>query len=847
MLRMTWRNIFARKVRLALSAFAIVLGVAFVAGSFIFTDAMGNAFNGIIEGSTSDVEVAAKGANSFTAQEDNRVLERSVVDRLRRLPEAESVHAQVQLQTVYVIGRDGKVVGGNGPPGLAYNYSGTRSITGQPIIALVRGTLPDGPAEVALDVDTAARAGYGVGDRVRLVTPGDPPSLKVRVTGLVDFGSGGLNGATLTVFEVGFMQQQFFGGRDVYSSISLTAADGVSQTRLRDAAQRVLPAGVVARTGASLVQSDKALLDQVLGFLNTFLLVFAGVSLVVGTYLIINTFSILVAQRSRELALLRALGASRRQVNVSVLAEAFFVGLVGSTLGLGAGYLLARGLQLLFGAVGFDLSRASFPVNPRTVVASYAVGLVVTALAAYLPARRASKIPPVAALRDDVALPESSLHRRVVVGFGLIALGVVGMVLGFARSGNVGLSLIGLGMLGVLVGVSLLSPWLGRPLTRLFEIGYRRAFGSVGTLAAQNSLRNPRRTAATASALMIGLTLVALMSILGQSAAASTDAALGRTLTSQFVVSNVVNTPFSTSVARDIRKVDGVQSVAALRTALARIGTRRAFVGAVDPRDLGLALAVPTPQGSLLALGPGTVALDAATAKRRGYAVGDTIAMRFQAATERLKVIAVFNGSAALPVNYLVTPDTLLKGGLRPLDSILFVTKDGTASAAAVRRAVERIIEPLPTVTVQDPGQFAEQQKGQIDIFLNFIYALLGLAVIIAVLGIVNTLALSVIERTREVGLLRAIGLSRRQLRLMIRLEAVVVAVLGAVLGVGMGLVFGIALQRAIADQGVDVLSVPWGRLTLFVALAAAAGVLAAVLPARRASRLDVLRAIGTE
>ncbi|MCW2817417.1 MAG: transporter permease, partial [Marmoricola sp.] len=366
-------------------------------------------------------------------------------------------------------------------------------------------------------------------------------------------------------------------------------------------------------------------------------------------------------------------------------------------------------------------------------------------------------------------------------------------------------------------------------------------------LAAQNSLRNPRRTAATASALMIGLTLVSLISILGQSATASTDAAVKRTLTSQFVVSSVVGAPFSTSVAARVRRIDGVSSVATVRTAGAQVHGDRAFLGAVDPRDLGLALAVPVEAGSLLALAPGTVAVSARTAERRGIRLGEILPVRLQAATVRLRVVALFGSAVALPANYLVTQDTLDKGGVRRLDSLLFVTKSPGADAGVVRAAVDRVTRDLPTVTVQDPGQFAQQQRKQINQFLSFVYALLALAVVIAILGIVNTLALSVIERTREVGLLRAVGLSRRQLRTMVRLEAVIVAVLGAVLGVAMGLVFGVVLQRVIADEGIDVLSVPWARLAVFVVLAAVAGVLAAVLPARRAARLDVLRAIGTE
>ena len=378
-------------------------------------------------------------------------------------------------------------------------------------------------------------------------------------------------------------------------------------------------------------------------------------------------------------------------------------------------------------------------------------------------------------------------------------------------------------------------------------MGYRRGFGTVGALAAQNSIRNPRRTAATASALMIGVTLVSLIAILGSSAAASTDAAVQKTLTSQFVVSNVVQTPFSTSIAKQVRRVPGVRSVAQVRLSGAKIGARRIFVGAVDPRDLGLAVALPMKQGTLLALRPGTVAVSFPSAQRHHYRLGQTVRMRFQGGTEPLKVVAIYGSSSPLPANYLVTPDTLIKGGIAPLDSLLFVTESPAADSAAVRRDVKAIVKDLPTVTVQDPAEFAQAQRSQIDLFLNFIYALLGFAVVIALLGIVNTLALSVIERTREVGLLRAVGVSRRQVRLMVRLESIVVAVLGAVLGVGMGLVFGVALQRAISDQGVDVLAVPWPRLVLFVALAGVAGVVTAVLPARRAARLDVLNAIGTE
>ena len=847
MWRVTWRNLIARKVRLLLSAFAIVLGVAFVSGSFIFTDAMGGAFSGIISGSTADVEVAPEGANDFDSVQDVRTIPDSVVTDLERLDEAAAVNPYNTLQSLYVIGEDGKVVGGNGPPGLAFTDNDTTSLTGDKVTEYVDGDRPQGTGEIAMDVDTAEKAGYQIGDTVKLVTPGDPPTMEVELVGLVEFGGGSTAGATLTLWDAKAMQQLFFDGRDEWSGISLTAADGVTQEQLRDAAAAVLPEGVTARTGDEMVETNEEGLQEILGFINTFLLVFATVAMVVGTFLIINTFSILVAQRSRELALLRAMGASRRQVTRSVLMEAFAIGLLGSTVGLGMGYLLAQGLRALFGAIGLDLSSAEFPVELRTIVVSYVVGIVVTMLAAYLPARRASQIPPVAAMRDDVALPEASLHRRVIFGSVMVVGGIGLMVAGFAGEGTRGLTLIGLGMLSILVGVSLMSPVVGRPLVALLGAAYRRSFGTVGQLAAQNSKRNPRRTAATASALMLGLALVSLMSILGSSASASTDKALEKAVTSQFIVSNVIGTPFSTSVADDIREVDGVETVAQFRQGFAEIRGSGAWMGAADPGDLGAALDVPMLTGVLSALEPGTVLIDSQTAEGRGYELGDELPFTFQGGTVDLTVAGIYETGGAIPANYLTTLDTFEKGGLAPLDSILFVNKTPTADAAAVRADVEQIVDPLATVTVKDPAQYAEEQKGQINFFLNIIYALLGLAVIIAVLGIINTLALSVIERTREIGLLRAVGLSRSQLRQMVRLESVIVAVLGAVLGVVMGIAFGVALQRAIADEGIDVLAIPWLRLGGFVLVAALVGVLAAVIPARRAARLDVLRAISTE
>jgi putative ABC transport system permease protein len=846
-LRVTLRNLLARKVRLLLSAFAIILGVAFVAGTLVFTNAMGGAFDDIIEGSTSDVEVAYPGATDFDSFQDARTIDASVVEDLEALPEAAEVYPNVNLQNVYLIGEDGKVVGGNGPPGFGFNENGAINIAGEPIVEYVDGEPPSGPGQVALNEEAAEDGGYTVGDEVQVTTPGEPPVMTAELTGTVSFGSG-TNGATLTIFETAAAQEQFLGGRDVFSSITIRAAEGVSQQELADAAAAVVPDNLQVRTGDEIVEVNKEGLDEVLGFITTFLLVFAGVALVVGIFLIINTFSILVAQRSRELALLRALGASRRQVNRSVILEAVVVGLVGSTVGLGVGYLLALGLRWLFGTFGLDLGDAAFPMTTTAVIASYAVGLVVTTIAGLLPARRASRIAPMAALRDDVALPEGALRKRVGIGLVLFAAGAALMASGFqVDDGTLGLSLIGGGILAMLVGVSLASAFLGRPLILAFGVVYRRFFGQVGNLATQNSLRNPRRTAATASALMIGLALMSLMAVFGASASASTQSTIERVVTSQYIISNVIGQPFSPRVAEQVSELDGVSSVASMRQAFVDVDGSGSAVGGIDPEAFGVELALAAQEGSLQDLRDGTVAVDAGAAEGAGIGIGDTVEVDFQAGPQELEVVALFPAGQGLGFTHLTTQQTLEDGGLAPVDAFVYVVKEPDADTDEVREAIEGVIADLPTVTVKDPEGYAAEQQEQINQFLAFIYGLLGLSVVIAILGVVNTLSLSVIERTREVGLLRAVGVTRRQLRRMITLESVVIAVFGGLLGVIMGTGFGSAVVIALEDQGLSDLAIPWTVLVTFVVVSGILGILAALFPAFRASRLNVLRAITVE
>ena len=849
MWRVSLRNLLARKLRLALSAFAIVLGVAFVAGSFVFTDSLGSAFDGIVRGTTADVEVTPERVIDVqSVGTDARTLPASLMHRLRGLPDAAQVAGTAEVQGVFVIGADGKLVGGNGPPGLAFNYTDMTAITGVRILTLTQGRLPVGVAEIALDEDTARKAGYVLGDTVTLATPGDPPVRRATLTGLVRFGSrGGTVGATLTIFDLRAIRDLFFDGRSVYSGISLRAADGVSQSGLRDEVRRILPAGVEAQTGDKVAHDTQRSIEQVLGFINTFLLVFAGVAMVVGAFLIINTFSILVAQRGRELALLRAMGATRRQVNATVLLEAFVVGVLGSTVGIALGYLLAIGLKTLFGAIGLDLGKASMPLEVRTVLVSYAVGVTVTVAAAYLPARRAGRVSPVEAMRDDVSVPESTLRRRTWTGTAVVGGGVVLMTTGRIGLAGQGLALTGLGMLVILVGVSLMSAVIGRPVLRGLGTVYHRMFGSVGDLATENSLRNPRRTAATASALMIGLALVALMSILGQSAKVSTAHAIDGSLTAGLVVSNATQQPFSPAYARRIRQLDGVQAVGVIRAASGRINGGAVSVTAVGPGVLDSALRIPMGKGVATGLRGHAVLVASALAADRGLGTGDRLSIDFPSGGRTYVVGGVFSVNGPVRSDLLMTTAQLKAAGFTPQDSVVLVTASPGASELRVRAEIDHVLKDNPTVTLKNQQEFLDEQKAQIDRLLYIVYALLGLAVVIAVLGITNTLALSVIERTREVGLLRAIGLGRRQLRRMVHLESIAISVLGALLGVAMGVAFGIVLQRAVADRGVDVLSIPWRQLTMFVTLSVVVGSVAAVFPARRAARLNILDAITTE
>jgi putative ABC transport system permease protein len=837
----------ARKLRLFMSAFAIILGVAFVAGSFVFTDTLGRSFDSIMNSTVGDVVVrpASAGADA-ESDPSSQTLPGALVATLADTPGAARADGKITNFGTFVVSKEGKLIGGFGPPGLGVNHAEGPAAKGLQPLTLVQGSWPDAPAEVVLDEKTAEEAGYLVGEKVAIASSGSQPRISARLVGIASM-QGGLAGASLAIFDTAEAQKLFLAGKDSFNEIWVTAAPGTSQEELRTAVATRLPDGVEAVTGDAAAKASASDVQEALGFITTALLVFAGVALVVGSFLIVNTFSILVAQRSRELALFRALGSTRRQVARSVLFEASVVGIIGSVLGLGLGIVIAVLIRLLFGRFGLDLSGQALIISPRTVVVSLVVGLVVTLVAAYLPARKAGKVPPVAALRDGAVLAESGMRGRVIVGALLTVVGVALLGTGLFADVPKPTYWVGGGILAVVLGVALISPLVGAPVIAAIGWIYRKLFGAVGLMAQQNAQRNPRRTGATASALMIGVTLVSMMAVFGASAQASIDKAINAEFVSDFVVSSAVGSPFSPAIADGMRTVPGVKEVAPFRFDRPRIDGEEETVMAGAPDQLGSVLGLKSVQGDLAALTPTTVAISSDVVKAGTHAVGDKVTMVRGSTTVPFTVTSVFTKSALVGTDYLVTLAGLASLGAPPNDYFAFIGIDDGVSRAQVGRALEATVADLPIVTVKDQAEFADEQRAQINQMLYLIYALLGLAVVIAILGIVNTLALSVIERTREIGLLRAVGLSRGQLKRMLRLESIVIALLGATLGIGLGVAFGIALQRSLSDDGIDVLAVPWPQLVLFVGIAGVVGILAAWWPGWRASKLDILRAVTTE
>ncbi|MDW4906443.1 FtsX-like permease family protein [Streptomyces sp. ADMS] len=855
MLKATLRSFLAHKGRLLLSALAVVLSVAFVAGSLIFSDTVTRTFDRLFASTSADVTVSPRqDFESAVPSGEVPTLPASLAQRVAGVDGVEEAHADASVENITVVDdRNESVSPTSGAPTIATDWY----LTDRSPVELTSGHAPEGDGEALLDADTADTKDVGIGDT--LTVQAQPGSFKVKIVGIATFTTTN-PGAALLFLDTRTAQTRLLGSPDRATSISVTAASGVSDEQLKSRiAQQIGTSDYELETAAEQAESAAAELGGFLDVIKYVMLGFAGIAVLVGVFLIVNTFSMLIAQRTRELGLLRALGADRRQVRRSVLTEAVLLGLVGSTLGLAAGIGLAAGLIRLMSAFGMNLRSADMVVGWATPVSAYAVGLGVTFVAAYLPARRAAVVSPMAALSDaEIAGVGRPLRVRAVAGSVVGALGAAALV-GCATADETptSASLLGLGVVLTLVATVIAGPLLVRPVIRVLGGAFPALYGPVGRMSQRNALRNPRRTGATAAALMVGLALVGGMSVASASMTESFDQQIDRTLGADFVVQNDNFVPFPQEVTDKVRATDGVGLVVRQRFVPVAVrlpdGQRLETTAAGYDARLDDVARVTYAQGdTAAALADGHLAMSADYAKDHEVRVGSVLPVEFpDGAQTELTVAALTDQDSAEGFGTqggiyfgIAVAEKYVPGGQ---ESALYVNAVDGTSADTLRPALERTLDPYPQVKVRDQADYKELIRNQIAVLLYLVYALLGLAIVIAVLGVVNTLALSVVERTREIGLLRAIGLSRRQLRRMIRLESVVIAVFGAVLGLGLGLVWGVCIQRVLALQGMEALAIPWGTIVAVVVGSAVVGIVAALLPALRASRMNVLAAIAHE
>jgi putative ABC transport system permease protein len=840
MLRLSVRGVRGHLVRFLLTALAVTLGVAFVAGSFVLRDSIDATLTSLLDTGTKGLDVSVRGTQVRTeaGTGPRRAVPLSLVSRLASVDGVARVAPDLQ-GVAMIVGHDGTVVRNGGAPTLGFAYH-----SDDPAFTLDTGRGPRTADEVAVEQSTLAKSGLAVGDTTRSVI-GDR-TRTVRIVGEVTFGS--LFGATAVLVDDATARAAFAPDGTV-ASISLTARQGVTQEQLRTRIVAVLPAGTEAVTGRAVVDETQSQLQQGLGFFTTFLLVFAGITLFVGAFIIVNTFSILLAQRTRELALLRAIGAHRGQVTRMVLGEAVLIGLLGSALGLAVGVGLASALKAVIRIIsGADIS-GGLPVHVSTVLWSVLIGTGVTLVSAVLPARRAARIPPVAAMRDDLIPPASGVLRRGQIGLALVAAGGALLTWEVTRD-DVTWGAAGAGAALSVVGALVAAPLAARPVVRTLVWPFLCFGGVVSRLASRNALRVPRRTANTAGALMIGLALVAALATVAQSVKASTADLFARQLTADFVLSAGGDSPVPAGLAAAASRTPGVRAVATLGTVRVAVGALETSATASSGTGLSDNLRVDMISGDLRAIDRGRLLVNATTARAHGWVVGSRLTAALGTLTDQpLTVGGVFKDNQLIGSPFVVGRELYERAvpTVRRRDFVLMVRAEPDADRAAVRARLVDLAKPYLVVSVQDGAEYVNAAAAQIDQLLSLLYVLLALSIVIAVLGIINTLALSVVERTREIGLLRAVGLGRGQLSRMITLESVATAVFGAVLGAVLGLGLGTALQHGLRSKGLDVLEIPWATIVTVLVASAVVGVIAAALPALRAVRLNVLQAIATE
>ncbi|MGH9133111.1 MAG: ABC transporter permease [Ilumatobacteraceae bacterium] len=844
--RITRKSMRARWGRSVFIGLAIMLGVSFVAGSFVLADSLRSTFDNLFSELTKDVDLEVRSTltvDNIQAQRDP--IPASLADDVAGVEGVAIVEPSIN-RFAQMLDQDSEPIETQGAPTFGGSWTGPSGISG---VELKDGEAPDGPGEVAIDKATADRADYEVGDDIDIVF--DSGTESFQIVGLIGLGNAdGFGGATIALFEP-TTAREVLGAGDTYDVIDIKVADGADVAGVRSAIEDVLPPRTEVVTGEQVSEEAADDINSIISIFGNGLLAFAFITAFVSAFIINNVFGITITQRLRELALMRAVGASTKQVRRMIVAEALIISVTATVLGILGGLAVAKGLIALFNAAGAGFPSTPLEVQPRTVVVSVLVGVGVTLLSVLVPSRRAARIPPVAAMRPELGFEALSASRRLIAGAVVTLVGAVLFTIGLFLSpgGTIGLiALAGGGALLIFLGIASLSTTVARPVSRLLGAPIQKLFGTPGRLARENASRAPRRTARTASALMIGVALVSAASVFASSLRDTFGRVLDRAITADYIVTDESFQGLPPLVEENMAGLDVLQAVSPFRFIFGTVDDDDKQFTAVDPAAFPELVDLDVTDGGFDSLDDGGLMLHKDPAADLDLAIGDTVDVVFQNGVEQTLAVRGIFDDGSLGSNWYISITTLeAVSELPPRDQFVLAKLADGVDPDAARPEIQATLEEFPQADLQSNAEFREQQEAQINQLLAIITGLLSMAMIIAIIGIAITLALSVFERTREIGLLRAVGMTRRQLRRTVRWEAVIVSVFGAVVGIAVGLALGVALSIAVPVSVIDGITVPYPTIIAVLIGAVVAGVFAAWYPARKASKMDVLEAIATE
>jgi len=845
MLKLSIRNLLSHKIRFFMTSFAVVLGVSFVVGSIVVTDTVRKSFDTLFDEITAGVDLEIRSVDPLSDEPGSLgpPLPAEVATQASAVDGVEIAEGQVG-GIAQPIAPDGEPVTTTGAPKLAFSWGPTDELYP---VTLELGAKP-GPGEFAVDQGTFEDFDFVIGDTYDVLVPDGTESFVL--SGTATFGStNSLAGARLTMFDLD-TAQRLFDREGVFDAIDIKLEPGADADAVQAAVAEGLPADAEVVTGAAVAQEGSDQIGELASIFGNILLGFAGVALFVSAFYIYNTFSIILGQRIRELALLRAIGATAAQIRATVILEALLVGIVSSIVGIGMGMLTALGLRGILNAGGFGLPADALVLKPPTVAVAFVIGVGVTLAASILPARKASSVPPVAALRADLATSESSRRLRLLIGaiIGGIGVALVGFGLFIADGTQPTLIGLGVGAIMVFLGIANLSPLVAGPVARLLGAPIAKVFKMPGRLAQENSARTPYRTASTASALVVGLALVTMVLVVGTSVKKTFAATIDQAVSADFIITDPNFAGVTPALADGLGADPAFEAVSGIRfdTFSFEGGTRDLV--AVDAVSGGALVDIDIVDGGQIDdLTATSIFVHEDPARDLGLSPGDEVTVSFSATGDQTFTVAGIHADSLFAGNYLISTEAYEANFTDDLDPLIMaVVADGVDPETA-RASIDDALAEFPQLEVEDRSEFLASQEDQINQVLVSVNALLGLAIVIAVLGIANTLALSVFERTRELGLLRAVGMSKRQTRRMVRWEAAIVSLFGAVLGVAVGIAFGLAAASALPESFLSEVAIPVGTLLILVLVAMFAGLLAAIFPARRAGKLDILEAIASE